>query len=89
VVEVGEQERCRSGKETGVETVALGRPRDRPRRVAIGIALFAVVITVLVLELQTACAPHPFRALLLLWPRGLSYAVTCLFMASSNPTIIF
>jgi uncharacterized membrane protein len=42
--------------------------------------VFAVLITVLVLELH---APeHPtFEALLLLWPTGLSYAVSYLFIA--------
>jgi uncharacterized membrane protein len=43
-------------------------------------AVFAVIITVLVLKLNP---PHPdtFRALLPLWPTGLSYVVSYLFIA--------
>jgi uncharacterized membrane protein len=43
-------------------------------------AVFAVLITILVLELKP---PHAdtFRALLPLWPTGLSYAVSYLFIA--------
>ena len=43
-------------------------------------AVFAVLITILVLELKP---PHTgtFRALLPLWPTGLSYVVTYLFIA--------
>src|SRR5438094_2031235 len=42
--------------------------------------VFAVLITVLVLELRPP--EHPtFKALLLLWPRWLSYAVSYLFIA--------
>lgn len=42
--------------------------------------VFAVLITVLVLELRPPQAPT-FRALLLLWPNWLSYAVSYLFIA--------
>src|SRR6059058_6035564 len=43
-------------------------------------AIFAVLITVLVLELRPP--EHPtFEALLLLWPTWLSYAVSYLFIA--------
>ncbi len=43
-------------------------------------AIFAVLITVLVLELRPPEFPT-FKALLLLWPTGLSYAVSYLFIA--------
>ena len=43
-------------------------------------AIFAVLITVLVLELRPPAIPT-FRALLLLWPTWLSYAVSYLFIA--------
>lgn len=42
--------------------------------------VFAVLITVLVLELRPPALPT-FRALLLLWPTWLSYAVSYLFIA--------
>jgi uncharacterized membrane protein len=42
--------------------------------------VFAVLITVLVLELRPPGEPS-FEALLLLWPTGLSYAVSYLFIA--------
>src|SRR6185437_1014535 len=42
--------------------------------------VFAVLITVLVLELRPPEEPS-FRALLLLWPTWLSYAVSYLFIA--------
>jgi uncharacterized membrane protein len=42
--------------------------------------VFAVLITVLVLELRPPDAPT-FKALLLLWPTWLSYAVSYLFIA--------
>jgi TMEM175 potassium channel family protein len=42
--------------------------------------VFAVLITVLVLELRPSEAPT-FHALLLLWPTWLSYAVSYLFIA--------
>jgi uncharacterized membrane protein len=42
--------------------------------------VFAVLITVLVLELHPPEVPT-FKALLLLWPRWLSYAVSYLFIA--------
>jgi uncharacterized membrane protein len=42
--------------------------------------VFAVLITILVLELKPP-EEHTFRALLPLWPTGLSYAVSYLFIA--------
>src|SRR5262249_3369509 len=42
--------------------------------------VFAVLITVLVLELRPPASPT-FKALLLLWPTWLSYAVSYLFIA--------
>jgi uncharacterized membrane protein len=42
--------------------------------------VFAVLITVLVLDLRPPKLPN-FKALLLLWPRWLSYAVSYLFIA--------
>lgn len=47
---------------------------------ALSDGVFAVLITVLVLELRPPAQPT-FRALLLLWPTWLSYAVTYLFIA--------
>ena len=43
-------------------------------------AVFAVIITVLVLDLRPPEAPS-FEALLSLWPTGVSYAVSYLFVA--------
>jgi uncharacterized membrane protein len=43
-------------------------------------AVFAVLITVLVLDLRPP-AEHSFAALLSLWPAGVSYAVSYLFIA--------
>ena len=43
-------------------------------------AVFAVLITVLVLDLRPP-AEHSFAALLSLWPTGVSYAVSYLFIA--------
>ena len=51
---------------------------DRVR--AFSDAVFAVLITVLVLELKPPNA-HGFSALLPLWPTGLSYVVSYLFIA--------
>jgi uncharacterized membrane protein len=42
--------------------------------------VFAVLITILVLELKPPSA-HSFSALLPLWPTGLSYVVSYLFIA--------
>lgn len=42
--------------------------------------VFAVIITILVLELRPPSA-HSFSALLPLWPTGLSYVVSYLFIA--------
>jgi TMEM175 potassium channel family protein len=55
--------------------------RATPERLsAFSDAVFAVLITVLVLELRPP-EPPTFKALLLLWPTWLSYAVSYLFIA--------
>jgi uncharacterized membrane protein len=55
--------------------------RGNPERLsAFSDAVFAVLITVLVLELRPPELPT-FKALLLLWPTWLSYAVSYLFIA--------
>src|SRR5262244_3321282 len=55
--------------------------RATPERLsALSDGVFAVLITVLVLELRPPELPT-FKALLLLWPRWLSYAVSYLFIA--------
>lgn len=51
---------------------------DRVRAFSDGV--FAVIITILVLELKPPTA-HGFRALLPLWPTGLSYVVSYVFIA--------
>ncbi|MGH7513899.1 MAG: TMEM175 family protein [Gemmatimonadales bacterium] len=57
------------------------RARATPERLnAFSDAIFAVLITVLVLELRPPAIPT-FRALLGLWPTWLSYAVSYLFIA--------
>jgi TMEM175 potassium channel family protein len=56
-------------------------PRATPERLsAFSDGVFAVLITVLVLELRPPELPT-FDALLALWPRWLSYAVSYLFIA--------
>ena len=55
--------------------------RTTPERLsAFSDAVFAVLITVLVLDLRPPELPT-FKALLLLWPTWLSYAVSYLFIA--------
>src|SRR5512132_4011993 len=55
--------------------------RATPERLsAFSDGVFAVLITVLVLELQPPELPT-FKALLMLWPTWLSYAVSYLFIA--------
>lgn len=55
--------------------------RNKPDRIsAISDGIFAVLITVLVLELRPPEAPT-FKALVSLWPTWLSYAVSYLFIA--------
>jgi hypothetical protein len=55
--------------------------RATPERLsALSDGVFAVLITVLVLELRPPELPT-FKALLLLWPTWLSYAVSYLFIA--------
>ena len=56
-------------------------PRATPERLStFSDGVFAVLITVLVLELRPPERPT-FDALLALWPTGLSYAVSYLFIA--------
>jgi uncharacterized membrane protein len=62
-------------------SAAAPRARRTPERLsAFSDAVFAVLITVLVLELHPPAIPT-FRALLSLWPTWLSYAVSYLFIA--------
>jgi len=60
--------------------VAILRKATPERLSAFSDGVFAVLITVLVLELHPPEAPA-FRALLALWPTWLSYAVSYVFIA--------
>jgi uncharacterized membrane protein len=65
----------------GEGLVAVRHARATPDRLSIfSDGVFAVLITVLVLELRPPELPT-FKALLLLWPTWLSYAVSYLFIA--------
>jgi uncharacterized membrane protein len=68
--------RSGSGKELAV--AARDTTPERVRGFSDGV--FAVLITILVLELKPPSA-HGFSALLPLWPTGLSYVVSYLFIA--------
>ena len=64
-----------------VEGTTAPRARATPERLStFSDGVFAVLITVLVLELRPPELPT-FKALLLLWPTWLSYAVSYLFIA--------
>lgn len=58
----------------------VGRKTNPDRVGAFSDGVFAVLITILVLELRPPAA-HSFSALLPLWPTGLSYVVSYLFIA--------
>lgn len=59
----------------------MSRREATPERMgALSDGVFAIIITILVLDLKPPEAPS-FSALLSLWPRGLSYAVSYLFLA--------
>ncbi|OJZ75466.1 DUF1211 domain-containing membrane protein [Mycobacterium paraffinicum] len=58
----------------------VGRKTNPDRVGAFSDGVFAVLITILVLELKPPAA-HSFSALLPLWPTGLSYVVSYLFIA--------
>src|SRR5262245_58190962 len=61
--------------------MAMPHARRSPERLSLfSDAIFAVLITVLVLDLHPPELPT-FKALLSLWPRWLSYAVSYLFIA--------
>ena len=63
------------------KAIAVTYPRGTPERLSMfSDGVFAVLITVLVLELRPPELPT-FKALLLLWPTWLSYAVSYLFIA--------
>jgi uncharacterized membrane protein len=61
-------------------TAVTQRRRTRERLSLFSDAVFAVLITVLVLDLRPPELPT-FKALLSLWPTGISYAVSYLFIA--------
>src|SRR5262249_22030482 len=73
--------RFRRTSKGGKEMAVMPRGRKTPERLsAFSDGVFAVLITVLVLELRPPELPT-FKALLSLWPTWLSYAVSYLFIA--------
>ena len=67
------------GEDSGRE-VARNRETPTERLVAFSDAVFAVIITIMVLDLKPP-AESKLSALLPLWPTALSYAVSYLFLA--------
>ena len=64
----------------GVDNAGVPRRATPERLTLFSDGVFAVLITVLVLELRPPEAPT-YRALMLLWPTWVSYAVSYLFIA--------
>jgi uncharacterized membrane protein len=79
-MEIAENQAVALGRGNGEEVPGL-RIRATPERVSMfSDGVFAVLITVLVLELRPPSIPT-YAALLDLWPRWLSYAVSYVFIA--------